>query len=684
MTKDDIKFSPEFKAQTTRAIVSIVLFVVTYLLILFLSVFVAGWCVYAGIFMIVSFPGLITVALGLGLVSFGGLILIFLLKFIFKSHKVDRSHLHEITQSEEPELFKLIAEIVNEVGTDIPKKVYLSADVNASVFYDSGFWSMFLPVKKNLQIGLGLVNTVTKTELKAILSHEFGHFSQNTMKVGSYVYNLNQVIFNMLYDNDSYDKLVHNWASSSGILSVFVALAVRMIQGIQAILSKLYEIMNKSYMGLSREMEFHADEIAAAVTGFEPLKSSLLRMILADHSYNFLLSFYEGKIVDNWKSENLYKEHNYVMNFLADDHEIPVVNGWPEITVEELNKFNKSKLVIKDQWASHPSIDERIERLEKTGRTAGVIEHTPASDIFKDIEKTQKGLTDRLFDEIKYEGEVSSISFEEFKTAYKVEFSKSTFSKIYNRYYDDKNPSFFEINEVKTAGENVKFEALFSDDKVDLVYTALALENDIELMKQIAANTIPVKTFDYDGKKHKRKEIKHLLSKLNVELEEANEEIKQNDIRIFQLSQVSEQSLDKTPQVGSLYEEFFQLDKEFDSKYGLYTSLSDELQFINFVTPYDQIKANFVQLESIEVKLKNGIRELLSDSKYEAEVTKDMQDNFDSYLSEDWKYFSNEAYFDDNLEILFTAMNNYAFLLSKGYFLLKKKLLNYQETLMVN
>ena len=45
-------------------------------------------------------------------------------------------------------------------------------------------------------------------EFKAILAHEFGHFSQRSMKVGSYVYYVNQVIFNMLYDNDSFDKMI--------------------------------------------------------------------------------------------------------------------------------------------------------------------------------------------------------------------------------------------------------------------------------------------------------------------------------------------------------------------------------------------------------------------------------------------------------------------------------------------
>jgi Zn-dependent protease with chaperone function len=58
---------------------------------------------------------------------------------------------------------------------------------------------MFLPIKKNLQIGIGLMNSLTQDELKAVLAHEFGHFSQKSMKIGSYVYYANQVIHNLYF-----------------------------------------------------------------------------------------------------------------------------------------------------------------------------------------------------------------------------------------------------------------------------------------------------------------------------------------------------------------------------------------------------------------------------------------------------------------------------------------------------
>jgi hypothetical protein len=304
----NVQVSNNFKKMTSKAISAIVMFILVYLVLLALSLALTVLCVLGGLGLIVLKPMVITIGLGVGLASLGFFILIFLFKFLFKKHKIDRSHLTEITQQQEPILFKFIQQIVDEVETDFPKKIYLSTDVNASVFYDSSFWSMFLPIKKNLQIGLGLVNSISEQEFKAILAHEFGHFSQRSMKVGSYVYNVNQVIYNMLYDNESFDIMIQKWANMSSYFSIFVMIAVKIIQGIQWILKKMYEYINISYMALSREMEFHADEIAANVAGYAPLKESLLRMNLADHAYYAVLNFYGNKIEDNVKSHNIFRE----------------------------------------------------------------------------------------------------------------------------------------------------------------------------------------------------------------------------------------------------------------------------------------------------------------------------------------------------------------------------------------
>ncbi|MBD0830611.1 M48 family metalloprotease [Aestuariibaculum sediminum] len=683
MIKDTVKLSEAFKAQTKKAIISICLFVFTYVIMLALSVGLTLLCVYGGIALITAKPTLITIALGIGLASMGVFILIFLIKFIFKSHKTDRSHLVEITKENEPELFNLIGTIVKQVGTNFPKKVYLSSEVNAAVFYDSNFWSMIFPVQKNLLIGVGLVNTITKAELTAILSHEFGHFSQKSMKVGSYVYNVNQVIFNMLYDNDSYDKMIQGWANVSGYFSIFAIIAVKIIEGIKSVLKNMYELVNKNYMSLSREMEFHADEIAASITGYEPLKSSLLRMELTNHALNAVFMHYENKIAENVISENIFKEQTFVMNFIAEDNQIPIKANLPMLSVEEINKFNKSKLVITDQWASHPSTEERIERLEKIIDTSTNHQlYTPANDIFKDYKAIQTRLTKLLFKDIKYETEPTVSSFETFKDNFTQEFYNNTFPKYYNGYYDNKIPVQFELPDPSEHLKTEHREYLFSEEKLDLIYTSIALQNDIDILNQIADKSINLKTFDYDGIKYSRKHAKTLINKLSSELETTNTEIKENDLNIFKYFLGLESPLSQTSTLKTLYLNFFKFNEGLETKYEIYNNLNNALQFVSQVTPVDKIRANFINIQALEIKLKDQIKAILKDPKLISEMTKEMTDNFEAYLSKQWIYFGNENYFDKNLQMLYIAMNNFIYLLSREQFLLKKELLQYQIELL--
>ncbi|WP_299887782.1 M48 family metallopeptidase [uncultured Lacinutrix sp.] len=681
MLKDNIKVSEKFKSQTGKAMFAITVFIIVYIVIFILSLVLTVACVYGGITLIITKPSLITIVLGIGIASLGILVFIFLIKFIFKSNKTNLSHLVEITEKEEPLFFKMIRGITNEVGTPFPKKIYFSPDVNASVFYDSSFWSMFLPIKKNLQVGMGLINTITEEELKAILSHEFGHFSQRTMKVGSIVYNLNQIIYNTIHDNESFDKLIVGWANLSGYLSIFVMLALKIIQAIQYILKIMYEFVNKNYLALSREMEFHADEIAANVTGYLPLKTSLLRMNLADHAFNSVIGFYENKIAENIKSNNIYTEQKFVIQFISEYDDLHVVNNFPQITIEDLNKLNKSKLTIENQWASHPSIEERIVKLEATMLVHEEKPITPATNLLTDVVKTQKELTSKVFGEIKYSNKVLINSLESFKSGYKEDFEKKSFAKKYNGYYDNKNPQEFVFNEQEKLIGQLSFSDLFSDKQVHLCYEELALISDIEILKQIDDKTIKIKTFDYDGIKYKRKETKTLLKKLKGELEELKEVIKTNDINIYNHFKIKEQKKDKNGKLKKMYIKLFDFEKDYDKKMELYETLINKLQFINFTTPFEEIKSNFLDINFFEKKLKKSINEFLRNDEFIKGISKEMKGNFELYLSKDWEYFGNQNYFDKNLELLFTTLNNYVFLLSNSYFTIKKDLLDYKLSL---
>ena len=306
----------------------------------------------------------------------GVMVLIFLVKFIFNRRKVDRSNMMEIKEKDHPQLFDFIKRINKETDTKFPKKIYLTQDVNAAVFFDSTLLSMFFPVRKNLMIGLGLVNVVNVSELKAIIAHEFGHFSQKSMKLGSYVYNVNHVIHDMLYNNDSYGNLLDKWAHMSGIFAIFANITIGIVRAIQAVLQATYRVVQKSYSGLSQQMEFHADTVAAYVSGSAPLITSLYRLEAADLAYNNLFSKYNQWAAQSIKPDNLYPQFTQVMHHFANVFKIPVENGLPQVTEDSLQYFNQSKLVIKNQWASHPSTEDRAAHLNSLGLHAEIVHET--------------------------------------------------------------------------------------------------------------------------------------------------------------------------------------------------------------------------------------------------------------------------------------------------------------------
>lgn len=674
---DAVKPSADFKREASRAIAAIVFFVLIYLLLIALAVGLTIACILAGLALIAFKPSFITLALGIGLASLGVLILIFLLKFASQSKKADLSHLLQVTSDDEPGLFRLIDGIVRDVSTKFPKKVFLTSDVNAAVFYDSNFWSMFLPVRKNLQIGLGLVNILTVSELKAVLAHEFGHFSQRSMKVGSYVYNVNQVIFNMLYENDGYQEMIQRWAGFSNYFSIFVIIAVKVVAGIQFILRKLYGVVNKSYLALSREMEFHADEIAARTAGSQALQLALLRLNIADQALNSVLEYYNARAKGNLRSKNIFREQTFVMNFIAERKHIPIINHFPEVTIGVHNQLNKSKLVLKNQWASHPTTEERVDRLQKLEGTKAVEHKEPAGSLFKNFELSQVALTDHVFKGGAYTDDVIVNSTERFQEGYLNEFARNSFPDVYNGYYDTKTPLAFTTYGNLDKGDQIIVSELFSNENVELLHNGTAIAYDLNVIKQISTGAFPITTFDYDGRKYKASECASLLSTLEKEASRLNGLIEKIDERVYHQFKLLEQAQGGS-RLSGLYSELAQYEKNLGTDIEFVQRFSGELQFTHQTTPIERINENFRQMRPLESELKDRIREILKSNRYHAAITQDMRSTFEKFVSQEWEYFGVQTYMEKNLELLITSLNLYGQVISSAFFLLKKELLIYQ------
>src|SRR5262245_25430225 len=124
-----------------------------------------------------------------------GLFAVFLVKGLFKGQRVERTELIPLDEDDHPQFFAFVRRVYQDTRSAAPRHVYVAAHVNAAVIYDSSLLNLVVPPKKDLLIGLGLVNVVTLTEFKAVLAHEFGHFAQRSGGLGSYLYVANRVMY---------------------------------------------------------------------------------------------------------------------------------------------------------------------------------------------------------------------------------------------------------------------------------------------------------------------------------------------------------------------------------------------------------------------------------------------------------------------------------------------------------
>lgn len=673
----DKAVSPDFAKHVKKAIVSIVFFAFCFLIMICLGLGAAFALGYAGIFIMTFKPNFFILILGAGLILSALMIVAFLFKFLFQKSVSPIEGMKEISRSQHPRLFTMIDDIVKEAGTDFPKRVFISNQLNASVFYNSSFWSMFLPVRKNLHIGMGLVNASTEQELKGILAHEFGHFSQRSMKVGSYVYNVNRIIYNLLYENTPFDEFMGKVGNSHYLMQLTVFVARLIIKGFQGILKALYGYLNTSYMALSREMEFHADAVAAQIVGSETLIASLSRMDLADNAYASTFGFLNKEYGQDYKILNFFTLNAFVLGYYGKINKMEFKGRFPVVSEEELNKYNKSRLNIKDQWASHPTMEERIAKIGKRNIPEKEEDSVEAFELFNHKETLQKKLTEELYP-LDGKGGLITRSDEDACTAFLAYYDSLTFNREYNGYYDSRNPPV-KVPEVMETDDAVQLETLYSDAVLAELSILYAHINDVESLKFIASDEQhEVKSFDFEGKKYARKQAAELLPLLEKDKGRLEAEFEKHDALIysfFKKRTVESGCIDK---FEALYSKFVRMDELYEKAAGLVNDLNGQLVFLNKETPNDQIQRNFKEVRKKEELWLLHIKDLMELPLYKEKIDTGYQEVLKNYYDNKQPYFYAEAYNIPALNLLMDALNCSYQVHSDLIFHAKKELLDFQ------
>ncbi|MDI9867217.1 M48 family metalloprotease [Flectobacillus sp. DC10W] len=648
--------SKTFKDAAIAATISIIVFIGIYILLLILALGLTAILGVAGLSFMILMVSRIHIwgaFIGIGLMSIGVVVLIFLIKFIFIRNTTNLDRYTEITRNEQPQLFALLDEIVQKVGTSFPKKVYLSAEVNASVFYDSSFLSMFLPIKKNLQIGLGLMNSLTQDELKAVLAHEFGHFSQKSMKIGSYVYYTNQVIQNLLFQNDAFGSLLDQWANIHWFIKLGVRVAIYIIIGIQKVLQFFYKLINVNYLKLSREMEFHADAIAAHVAGSEALANALLRIDLANSAYYTVLNFYEKNISKAKITNNIYPQQSWIMKSIAEINDVPLNRDLPQVTLEKFDKIIQSKLIIEDQWATHPSMTERVQHLQKLNIPIQQTHQDLAINLLQNPQSILQHQTEQLFAMVQYDRITEIVSYEQFVEIIQEEKKHNSYAPEYKGYFDWRHPAPIEES-LKNA--NIDQESLFSPEIFEKLEEITILNNDITKLQQLIILPELPDFIEYDNKRVPQTEINNLLEQLQDAMETGTKALFEHEQMVSALSFQHATAKGQGQQYETELLLLLETQQLHEQNYELVQKIYGALQFAQVNTPFKEISRHFEEFLSIEKYLKVALQNLLEVERWQAYWEEEDRVSCQTFIEGTFVYFTNPEYDRKALDILFSAI----------------------------
>jgi len=673
-----LKPTKSFNQQVYKSVGAILLFVITYLFLFVGTIAIAIVSCMLGYAIMTTGFSFITLAAGVGLALSGLMLVFFVTKFLFKRNKTDYSGMLEITEYEQPQLFAFINRLATETQAPKPKRIFISADVNAGVFYDSSFWSMFFPVKKNLKIGLGLVNTINISEFKAVMAHEFGHFSQKSMKFGSYFYNFNKVIYNMLFDNEGYHQALNSWARIHSILRLMAYINVYIIKGMQSILKQVYLIVNKTYMGLSREMEFQADAIAAGVAGSNQMISSLRRTDLGYSSYMDLLNFLDQKLKENKYSLNIYPQQSTVLKFKAnrrhiklDELKLPLIN-------DNLFMVSSNQVIIDDQWSSHPSNKDRETQLQNINLNVATVNQT-AWSLFKNPEQLQLQMTGLLYGNVNTD-KAEVMSLEDFETDFSSLINTHAYDERYKDYFDEREVTMFDIEEaisLASTTDAITFEELFTDENCDLPKLTQRMKQDSGLL-EVVIEQKDIKTFDYKGVKFFRNDADKIKTEIEAEYQQTIKTIEELDRKIFIFFYNADESPEGRELLISKYKKLFQCQTNTSKDFTLYNDIMLAFSPVYTKMMPDKINNTLSIVYDKEQIMKPRLREILDDISLQPFITADHIKDLKTYLKTNWVYYLNPSYDNTAIDVFRKAMNAYITCVSQSNFELKKDLLDYQ------
>ncbi len=660
-----IPISAEFKKAALKTFAAVVFFLVAYTLVIIASLALAVGAVVGGVMLVLSIGHFFSLILAVGLVGFAVVVIIYIFKSFIISVPEERADRIEITAETEPVFFEYLKAIAKEVGVSRPGRVFLVPEVSAFVSFRSPFRSMFFPSSKDLYIGLALANALSRDELGAVIAHEFGHFSQRSLRGGSYVYHLNQVIFNMVYKEPVNFKWLEEVGQKTNILALCVYLTAGIIRLIGKIMEQLYKLVNVSYMTLSRQMEFHADAVSAVAFGPATIVSALKKTDYSEQVYNALVGEYQSMLSQRKRTVNYCHDHRAYLQLYASHVAFKYGIDDDPSGIAWLNWSARSRVTVKNQWASHPTLAEREQRV--AGIRSDKIAGPALSDsLFQQLASYQEQFTTTMYESVSGYEELEKIDTATFRTLLESQLAESEFHPGYRGYYDIRSIKPFVIGGPMLPESRTDRQELLSEEKIRLPIMINQLEAEIELLNAIPAHK-DIRRFDFDGEKYVSDQAAELALMLTTQLEQLQAALADNDFALYQAARFVAGASELSG-LDEGYERIFFFLKQMETDAPAFNEVA-RIHSRFFVTlPLDEISNEVFVLNKREPAFKSAVRTLLSMDELADDQYQTAKEQFAAYLANESAYFDGRHYDNTTLTLLSEALATYQQVYGRLYF----------------
>jgi Zn-dependent protease with chaperone function len=472
----------------------------------------------------------------LGLVIGGvasAMIFLFMVKGFFKRGRLGSGGRVELTEAAQPELFAFIRKLCDETKAPFPHRVYATVEVNAAVAYNESILNLFLPAKKNLIIGLGLVNRLNLAEFKAVLAHEFGHFSQKSMKLGTYVYTSNRVIGDVVYGRDALDDFIGVLRNTDIRIAVFAWAFTGVLWLTRKMLEGLFRVINFANSSLSRQMEYNADLVAVSVTGSDSLIFALARLDFASETLSQAWVDLAAAADHGRYSRDLYFHQTRAAEFLKLRRNNPMLGEVPELPADPsqtVQVFKPEDTSVPAMWATHPANHDR-EVNAKARYIRSPLDDRPAWALFREADDIRERIA-RIVYEANRKEKIGTLEDPAAVQAFiDAEHAETTYHPRYHGLYEDR---YLKPGELAELTARSTWEELLEPEKLAAAHDRLygELKDRMGLHKsrleetgklgQIVYGGMALRGSDFEhrGRRHGLSEAKKLLEGVQEELDE--------------------------------------------------------------------------------------------------------------------------------------------------------------------